>query len=502
MSTGKGPWAVSSRRARRWLPALTVPLLVGVVALGPLAASSGADTTLLGYNASALAIGTQFAFNVPGVLPLPNQNIIEDDVPFARTSVGGGPVVDSIGAPYYPGDIAANLGTLLLTFGAPPLPLNDPLLAQSKFPTSPGYPSSADFPENTKPGAVQVATGVADATTTGGDASGTVSDVSVANLLNLSKLPIVGGVLSSTASSVFDVGNISATNSVTLTSSSVTSTATTTLGAIDIAGLVDIAGMTATAVATSDGTTGKPTATVKLGNVTVDGTAAYIDSTGVHLDKSAVTSAGITPAQLQQTLNATLGQDGVNIELLAPQQTTNGSQASANSGGLVISLTHQFAIPYIPGEPTIPLPALGNVGLPAGDYTMTTSVTLGLAQASVNATAPAANTGTTGNTGAASAAPATPPSTSGTSAVTGVTGNTGFGFNGGTGTAESLAPTSTGGGSTQPVPAPTSATAFPIHGIPPPLGWSITALLACILLAYPLLLLARWQFAPSGRRRP
>ncbi len=489
------------RRARRWLPVAAVPLLVGVVALGPLAASGGADTTLLGYNASAEAIGTQFAFNVPGVVPLPNENLIEDDVPFARTSVGAGPVVDSIGAPYYPGDIAANLGTLLQTFGAPALPLNDPLLAESKFPTSPGYPSHTDFPENTKPGAVQVATGVADATTTGGDASGTVSDVSVANLLNLSKLPIVGGVLSSTASSVFDVGNISATNSVTLTSSSVTSTATATLGAIDIAGLVDIAGMTATATATSDGTTGTPTATVHLGNVTVGGAQAYIDSTGVHIDKGAATSAGITPAQLQETLDSTLGQDGVNIELLAPQQTTNGSQASANSGGLVISLTHQFAIPYIPGEPTIPLPALGNVGLPAGDYTMTTSVTFGLAQASVDATAPTANTGTTGNTGAA-AIPA--PSTPATLGNTGVAGNTGFGFTGGTGTAQSLGATGTGGAgsSTEPTPVPTSATAFPIRGIPPPLGWTITALLACILLAYPLLLLARWQFAAPGRRRP
>ncbi len=483
------------------MPIAATPLLVGVVALGPLAASGAADTTLLGYNASAQAIGTQFAFNVPGVVPLPNQNLIEDDVPFARTSVGEGPVVDSIGAPYYPGDIAANLGTLLQTFGAPALPLNDPLLAESKFPTSPGYPSHTDFPQNNKPGAVQVATGVADATGTGGDASGTVSNVSVANLLDLNKLPIVGDILSSTASSVFDVGAISATNSVTLTSSSVTSTASTTLGAIDIAGLVDISGMTATATATSDGTTGTPTATVHLGDVTVDGAEAYIDSTGVHIDKSTVPSAGITPAQLQQTLNSTLGQDGVNIELLDPQQTTNGAQASADSGGLVISLTHQFAIPYIPGEPTIPLPLLGNVGLPAGDYTMTTSVTFGLAQASVDATAPTANTGSTGNTGATAAPTSSTPATLGT---TGVTGNTGFGFTGGTGTAQGLGATSTGGAgsSTEPEPAPTSATAFPIHGIPPPLGWSITALLACILLAYPLLLLARWQFAASGRRRP
>ncbi len=141
-----------SRKRARWLPALAAPLLVGVVAMGPLAASGGADTTLVGYNASALAIGTQFAFNVPGVVPLPNQNLIEDDVPFARTTVGGGPVVDSIGAPYYPGDIAANLGTLLVTFGAPALPLNDPLLAESKFPASPGYPGAGGLPDGRQAG--------------------------------------------------------------------------------------------------------------------------------------------------------------------------------------------------------------------------------------------------------------------------------------------------------------------------------------------------------------
>jgi hypothetical protein len=44
----------------------------------------------------------------------------------------------------------------------------------------------------------------------------------------------------------------------------------------------------------------------------------------------------------------------------------------------------------------------------------------------------------------------------------------------------------------------TSATSFPIRGVPAPLGWTVAALVACVLLAYPLLLLARWQFL--GRR--
>ena len=280
MTTGTGRGMGWIGRARRWLPALALPPLVGAAAIGPLAASGGADTSLLGYNASALAIGAQFAFNVPGVVPLPNENLIEDDVPFARINVGAGPVVDSIGAPYYPGDIAASLGTLLQTFGAPALPLNDPLLAESKYPTSPGYPASVTFPKGAPSGPVQVAQGTATTSTGGGTAAGTVSNLSLANLLSLSKLPVIGGVLSSTSGSPIDVGNISATNNVVVGNSAITSTATSTLGAIDIAGLVDIAGLTSTAVATSDGTTGTPTATVHLGDVTVDGTEAYIDDTG------------------------------------------------------------------------------------------------------------------------------------------------------------------------------------------------------------------------------
>jgi hypothetical protein len=478
---------------------LALAPLVGAVSIGPLAASGGADTSLLGYNASALAIGAQFAFNVPGVVPLPNENLIEDDVPFARVTLGGGPVVDSIGAPYYPGDIAASLGTLLQTFGAPALPLNDPLLAESKYPTSPGYPATVTFPKGTQPGQLPVAQGNATTSTDGGTASGTVTDLSLDNLLTAGKLPpALGGVLPSSSGSVIDIGNISSTNNIAVGNSSITSTATSTLGAIDIAGLVDIAGLTSKAVATSDGTTGTPTATVHLGDVTVDGTAAYIDSTGVHVANNASPPVGITVAQLQQTVNATLGQDGVNIRLLDPKQTSNGAQASADSGGLSISLTHEFAVPFIPGEPTLPIPELGNVGLPAGDYTMTTSITFGLAQASVDASAPAPSTGTTGNTGAAAS---TAPSALGTAGTTGVTGNTGFGSSGSQGLAQSLAAPTGSTGAGAPTPAPTTATAFPINGIPAPLGWTVTALLACVLLAYPLLLLARWQFATAGRRR-
>ncbi len=486
---------MTGRRRGVGAAVLIAPVLVSFLALS----GAGADTSLLGYNGTALAIGSQFAFNVPGVVPLPNENLIEEDVPFARMSVASGPVVDSLAAPYYPGDIAADLGTLLKTFGAPALPLNDPLLAESKFPTSPGYPAHASFDQSpgAAPGTPTVFSSTADSSPSGGDATGTVADFALANLAHLPSLP---GIPATAGQSLVDVGHISSTDKVTLGASSITSTATAQVDAIDIAGLVDIAGLTSTANATSDGTTGTPTATLHLGAVTVDGQSAYIDASGVHIASSSAPTAGISPAQLQQTVDKTLGQDGISIRTLDPKLTTTGAMASADAGGLVISLTHQFDVPFIPGEPTIPIPELGNVGLPAGVYTATTSISFGLAQASANAS------GVTSNSGAGPTVAATPSTTStslapSTLGITGNSGNTGTTGAGSFGTsAQSLGATGPGTSAPSPPASPSTATSFPIQGIPPPIGWTITALLACILLAYPLLLLARWQFAP-GRSR-
>ena len=516
---GRTRWRLHGQALDRPL-VLLVPVVMAVVGGVTLAgigtgAGAGADTSLVGYNGSALAIGSQYAFNIPGLVPLPNENLIEEDVPFARTNVGAGPVVDAIGAPYYPGDIAANLGSLLLEFGAPNLPVNDTLLAESKYPTSPGYTGSASFgvaPSQATPAAPSIYSSTSAASGSGGSATGTVSDLSLDNLAAASPVTSAVGSLAGTSGSasqsLLDIGNISSTNSVSLGTSSITSTATAQVKSIDIAGLIDITNLDATASATSDGTTGTPTSSVHFGQVTVDGEAAYFDNTGVHIPSTDQPSASITPAQLQETVDTTLAQDGIAIQLLNPTNTSQGAQASTDTGGLQITISHQFDVPFIPGEPTIPVPQLGNVGLPAGVYTATTSVTFGLAQASVDASG--LSGGNSGNTGAAPAAvPPAPGASSGGSStspgITGVTGTTGTGaFSTGSGSLQSLGATGntgTGASSTGPTqaPLPLVSTSFPIRGVPPPLGWAVTALLACILAAYPLLLLARWQF--SGQRR-
>ena len=467
-----------------------------VIIAGPTAAAAAAPAdTLVGYSALTQSVGAQFAFNVPGVVPLPNQNLIEEDVPFSRVNVAGGPVVDSLSAPYYPGDIAANLGSLLATFGYPGALPNDPFLAEAKFPTSPGFPAKSSFggtPSAGSPAALSVFSAISNAGIGGGDATSAVLDLSLDSLGSKPSLPIIGGIIPK-ASSLLDVGNISASDAVSVDSSQVKATSSSVVKALDIAGMVDISGLTSNAACGSDGTTATPTASLTLGQVTVDGAKAFIDAKGVHIVTASTGSSGVTPATLQKTLDATLAGDGISIRVLDPVLTTNGAAGTANAGGLVVSLAHQFDVPFIPGEPTIPVPQLGNVGLPAGLYTMTTSITFGMAQVDVSATGIPATTGTTstGDVGPVGGL-STQPIDNGSGLTT---------FGGTPGTVESVATTGPGSATgNRPTPTPTSATAFPIRGVPAPLGWLIAALLACVLLAYPLLLLARWQFL-AGRRR-
>lgn len=484
----------------RWRVAARLGVVAGLgvaIIAGPatVAAAAGSADTLVGYTAATQSVGAQFAFNVPGVVPLPDQNLIEEDAPFSRVTLAGGPVVDSLSAPYYPGDIAANLGSLLATFGFPGLLPNEPFLAQAKFPTSPGFPAKASFggtPTAGAPGALSIFSAISNATVGGGDATSSISDLSIDSLGSTTSLPIIGGIIAG-ASSLLDVGNISASNTVSVDSSQVKATSSSTMKALDIAGMVDISGLTSNAGCTSDGTKATPTASLTLGQVTVEGAKAFIDNQGVHVVGLSTGALGVTPATLQKSLDATLAADGISIRVLDPVLTTNGAAGTANAGGLVVSLAHQFDVPFIPGEPTIPVPELGNVGLPAGLYTMTTSITFGMAQVDVSATGIPAATGTgpTSAVGPVAGALPTQPFDNGSGLTT---------FGGTPGTVESVATTGPGSAtSNPPTPTPTAATAFPIRGIPAPLGWLITALLACVLIAYPLLLLARWQFL-AGRR--
>jgi hypothetical protein len=464
----------------------TLILASGILSLGAILSGSPSATaqgsgTLAGYTASLQAVGVQFGFNVPTLLPV-DGNLVEEDLPFARTTVGNGPNIAALATPYYPGDIAASLGSLVAEFAPPGTPSvpNDPVLAEAEYPTSPGHEENESFGGTAPAGlplSPSVASGTAHAGTDGANAVATLTDLTVG-----------------TGASILDVGSIQSTNAFDIGSSTVTGTASTLLRSIDIAGLVDIDQLSSNSSSSSDGNQGTPTSSLQIGKVTVAGQNAYIDATGVHVG-TAGTPTSVTAQTLQQVVDTTFATDGISIRLLNPTETTNGAEGIANSGGLVVSVSHPFTVPYIPGEPTIPLPVLGNQGLPAGTYTAVTSITLGSAATDVTASP-------------IPAATVIPPLAGAVPGLSTAFGPSGFGF-GGISSPETISP----GSSTQTV-APVgpgtglahpstglTATLLPLRpfGLPAPVGWIIVAVVLCVVFMYPMLMLARWQFL--GRRR-
>lgn len=494
----------------------------GVAGLGAAPAaqadSSSAPSNIAAYAANVQALAFQYAFSIPGLFPIPG-NLMEDDVPFARTSVSNGPVVNALGAPYYPGDILGNFGSILSLLAPPQFPAvpNDPAVALANYPPSPGHGQDASFGGNPPAGSPLAPNVFSAKAHAGSDGSAsvtaTITDLQAgaptstsSQVVHLGPQSAASSVLGAASSGpLLDVGSIQSTNTVTSSASSITGTATTVLKAIEIAGILDINQLNSNASATSDGNKGSPSGALHVVDATVEGQPAYIDNQGVHISGNGVAPGGITPQEAQTALNTTFAQDGISLRLADPQMSSNAAEGTANSGGLVVTISHQFAVPYVPGSPSIPVcfqvppsttcganaPGLGNQDLPAGTYTAQTSITLGSATSDVQATVQP-NLGAIGG-----------------GSLSGVTGG-GGGLGLGTG---SLGGTSALGSTSFPGTAGTPGTAgipgsealaagassrFPL-GIPAPLGWLIVGLILCLIMAYPMLLTVRWQFL-SGRR--
>jgi hypothetical protein len=453
---------------------VTMAAILGSPALVRTALAADSGATLAGYQAQALAAGGRWQFNSPGLLPLGDPavgTIVEFDLPFARMSVDPGPVVDAMGSPVYPGDTAAHLGSALSTFGAPGVP-NDPVLAEAQFPPAPGFKTSASFGSPST--AARPVTAESTASETGGKAASSITSFGLPG--------------------VFGVGASEASNAVNIGQTSVDSNATATLGTIDIAGLIQIAGTKATAGATSDGTTGKPSAKLEIGRVTVAGQTAFIDQDGIHLASSVLGSGlGSTVSDL---LNKTLAGLGITVKTVSATLTHDGATATADSGALVITMTqHTPGILNMPGVPVIPLPApLPAIGPGLPPITEQVVLLLGQAHASVNATLIPAFGGFGSTPGGGASGPSTstslPPSGPGASAPAALA---------------ALGPSSTTGGSTgapQLATGPSFQTtpSRVVLGVPVRVAQILVALVGVIGGAAVLLGYARWQLL-SGRSR-
>jgi hypothetical protein len=421
---------------------------------------------IAGYTVSALAAGFRYQLNSPGLLPVGDAQvgtIMEYDVPFARISVGEGPVIDSLGSPVYPGDTAARLGSALGTFGAPGVP-NDPVLAESNYPPSPQYPTSAQF--NQAAGGTGSGAASASSTATQTDASAN-ADVTAASLANApgGKSPLQSASGDTTTTS--DIG-----------AACVDATAQSRTGAISIAGVIAIGSVVGYAATRSDGTTAVPEATLKVGAVTVGGLPAFIDASGIHLASQQPVGAAVVQVVSSQ-LQKTLASKDMTIKLIQPSTTTKGGLATADSGGVEVTMKQTLPGVGQPPAGTAPLP-LQNI------------VEYGAASTSVDAT-----------TAPAPGSSSSPPVASGGSSSGTGTGVTPLpAVSGGTSGPGDITTGSPGSAVTPPTPtsgiggqalAATPISAVPPRGSPAPIGWILVGILLAITATAPLLGYARWQ---------
>ena len=478
---------------RKWsVLALGTAAVLGVVAAAPVIAadsppaggSTGA-TQIAGYTLQTLSAAVRYQLNSPGLLPVgdPNEgNIMEADMPFARINTSQGPVVSALGSPAYGGDTLAHLGTALVTFGAPPSfsAANYPVVAEANYPPSPGHAQDEAF--GTVPEASGGAfLGLGTAQSHAGPDSATVES-HIARVAVPDTSPLV------------DVGASAATNKTIVKDSLITSQAVSTVKSINIAGMITIDGMTATAVSTSDGVKGKPTATLQIGKVTVAGQAAYIDSDGIHLASQNPLAAGVT-AGAEQTLQKTLKQDGISLRTISPKTTVNAGAATADAGGLAIVLDRTVPSLGVAGVPSVNLPGQAPIVLGTPDLPLHIEILIGYARAIANATGVPTDVVDTGDTGI------TPP-------PSGVLGETQTNND-----LSASGPGASISGALSPVPSSTGTTrrgtgnqeialaaSHPPLGSPVPIAALVFGLLACIVVLGPLLGYARWQLL-EGRRR-
>lgn len=438
--------------------------LVAYFAAPSASADNSPAANLGGLNATSYGTAIQFEPLVKGLVPAGNLatgDFFQISIPYAQTSSQTGPSSAAVATPVYPGPVAASLSGGLALLGFPPALAKlfvDPVLAQAAYPPQPGMNATGNYspPEGTT-------TGVGTASTSA-DVGGSKAE-SV-----LSNTPLAGGLIT--------IGTASNNSSTTIGASSVSDVAHADLTHISIDhGLVDIASISSDSSATSNGSVGTETSTLKIGAVTVAGQPAYIGPDGLHLAKTSNSLENLTGV-LNQVLVA-LQQAGLSITTVNPSSTVQGAQASVDSGVVQIGFQDQ-SIPSPDGE--VPVTSAGVL------------IDLGLTHADAQATAlpaiPSFNSSSPPNF-----------SSPGSQSLSGNTGSTG------TGSSTVINTNNTGGSGSQPATAQlpsqsngslvTQPAAF--IGVPTRMAWVVIAVILSIVASGPLLGYANWQLL-RGRK--
>ncbi len=284
------------------LPAVTSPAV---------AADAEPGSGLGSFNLSASAPAYQLRQQEPTYCfgTAAGLNGCELVVPEAVATLRNGPVGLGLAAVVWPGSLAANLGSLLITASNGQIPdearlLNDPIKAEAR--TSTG-PDTVTYDE--VPGTIMKAIAKDDRTS----AEAYVSNVTDAPVGTFGK-----------SSGVSTTGLMGASKAIATARSSVQD--------VDLAaGVVHIDAVTSEAKATTDGKVATVAGRTLVTGVTIAGVPVTVDENGVR-----VNGTGLPAAAATELVNTALKNANISIALAQPNGKPDGADVTYNAGGLVV----------------------------------------------------------------------------------------------------------------------------------------------------------------------
>jgi hypothetical protein len=329
--------------------------VVAAVFPGVHASAAGDPGSAFGsYALSAAAKGVQLTVGEPTYCytnPAGLQGC-DGDVPIATSNLSNGPTGSATAAVAWPGALAADIGSLIITASNGQVPdqartLNDPIRAQVRTGQSPDTVTYDSVPGNT-----MKATAKADVTS---------ADAHVQAL---------------SAASVGTFGPMATATNTQLTGpKAAISKATSSVSDIDVAGVLHIDSVVSTATATTDGTTAKVTGKTTVTGATIAGVPVTIDERGVTVQGSSVALSTLT-----SIVNSALSQSGMVLRVSEPQGKPIGSTASYDAGSLVAVFKpdagHTFSVVIGGAAVSVKAGKAFDFGSTGGTFTGTTTGTI------------------------------------------------------------------------------------------------------------------------------
>lgn len=325
-----------------------VVLLSGVgVLLTGTAGSAAAPDRPESYGGTATASALHASLNrQPGLFPAVD-NPINNDMPYASTSLDSSGSATATAAPYTPGEGALGAPNLICQFASQicdhVTPPDYPFKAYAQYPSTPD--SKAQVSSGTvKQGPAEVTLSSTTAHADPDSVEATTGDggASIAKALSM--------------------GSAAAHSLQHFVGSTLVATTETTVHGLDIAGTLHIDAVRSTAIAhVAGGKVGTAVAKTTISGATLAGHAVTIDSHGIHADGHGDDNA--VTQQVNSALKA-LRQAGISVRQLGVSRETRKGVATASTGGLLISFSREVDVK----DPIPPLPVPVNPGNPSGVY--------------------------------------------------------------------------------------------------------------------------------------